>query len=84
MQNFGAAGLFEQDDTVVWAGAASAGRSPFARKFMKLNYQLGLDGMSDFEPLPDWPGPGFASTTGYGERNQRQFWQHWRKVLGQA
>lgn len=84
VQNFGAAGLFEQDDTVVWGGAASAGRSPFARKFMKLNYQLGLDGMSDFEPIPDWPGPGFASTTGYGELNQRQFWQHWRGVLAQA
>lgn len=81
---FGAAGLLEQDDTVAWSGGPNAGRSPFARSQMKLNYQLGLDGMSDFEALPDWPGPGFASTTGYGELNQRRFWQHWHDVLAHA
>lgn len=83
VQNFGAAGLFEQDDTVAWSGGPRAGGSPFARRYMKLNYQMGLDGMSDFEAIPDWPGPGFASTTGYGELNQRRFWQHWRDVLAQ-
>ncbi|MGX1163654.1 ring hydroxylating enzyme alpha subunit [Arthrobacter sp. SLBN-100] len=81
VQNFGAAGLFEQDDTVAWSGGPGVGSSPFARRFMKLNYQMGLNGMSDHEVVSDWPGPGLARTTGYGEFNQRAFWQHWRDVL---
>lgn len=82
--NFGPAGVFEQDDTVVWRGGPMVGRSPFARKDMKLNFQLGMDGMSEYETMPDWIGPGEASTTIYGERNQRRWWQRWCEALSSS
>lgn len=74
---FSPSGVFEQDDTVAWAGGPAAGRSAFARQGMKLNLQMGLDEMSEYEILEDWMGPGQASTTAYGERNQRRWWQRW-------
>lgn len=79
--NFSPSGVFEQDDTVVWRGGPMVGRSAFARQGMKLNFQLGLDGMSEYEPMPDWMGPGEASTTIFGEKNQRRWWQRWSEAL---
>jgi hypothetical protein len=81
VRSFGAAGVFEQDDTVAWSGGPGAGRSPFARRNMKLNFQMGLDGMSECGEMVDWPGPGQATTNPFNERNQRRFWQHWCEVL---
>lgn len=81
VRHFSSSGIFEQDDTVAWRGGPPAGRSPFARQQMKLNFQMGMDGMSDYEIVPDWPFPGHASTTMYGERNQRRWWQRWRDEL---
>jgi hypothetical protein len=78
---FSASGIFEQDDMVAWSGGPRAGRSVFARRDMKLNFQLGMDGMSDYENRTDWMGPGEASTTVLGERNQREFWQRWHDAM---
>jgi phenylpropionate dioxygenase-like ring-hydroxylating dioxygenase large terminal subunit len=82
--SFGPSGVFEQDDTVVWRGGPMVGRSAFARKDMKLNFQMGMDGMSDYEDIPDWMGPGEASTTFFGERNQRRWWQRWSEALASS
>jgi nitrite reductase/ring-hydroxylating ferredoxin subunit len=78
---FSASGIFEQDDMVAWSGGPRAGRSVFARRDMKLNFQLGMDGMSDYENRTDWMGPGEAATTVLGERNQREFWGRWRDAM---
>jgi nitrite reductase/ring-hydroxylating ferredoxin subunit len=81
VRNFSPSGIFEQDDTVAWAGGPRLGRSPFARQGMKLNLQMGLEGMSDFEIVGDCPWPGQVSTTPYGEMNQRRWWLRWSKQL---
>ncbi|MFE2062958.1 Rieske 2Fe-2S domain-containing protein [Streptomyces sp. NPDC059467] len=81
---FSPSGVFEQDDTVVWRGGPMAGRSAFARQDMKLNFQMGLDGMSDYQTRPDWMGPGEASTSVYGERNQLRWWQRWSEALASS
>ncbi|WP_039936549.1 aromatic ring-hydroxylating oxygenase subunit alpha [Streptomyces himastatinicus] len=81
---FSPSGVFEQDDTVVWRGGPMVGRSAFARKDMKLNFEMGLDGMSDYEPRLDWIGPGEASTSAFGEKNQRRWWQRWCDALASS
>jgi hypothetical protein len=40
-----------------------------------------MDGMSDYENRTDWMGPGEASTTVLGERNQRRYWERWRDAM---
>jgi phenylpropionate dioxygenase-like ring-hydroxylating dioxygenase large terminal subunit len=79
--SFSSSGVFEQDDTVVWTGPSVVGRSPFARRELKLNLQLGSPGMSDYEEVEDWCGPGFASTTVFGEIPQISFWRRWREEM---
>ncbi|MFF4806349.1 Rieske 2Fe-2S domain-containing protein [Streptomyces sp. NPDC001351] len=81
---FSPSGIFEQDDTVVWRGGPMVGRSPFARRDMKLNLQMGLEGTSAYEPLADWIGPGVATATAFGERNQRLWWRRWSEALGSS
>jgi nitrite reductase/ring-hydroxylating ferredoxin subunit len=81
VMGFSPSGVFEQDDTVVWRGGPMVGRSAFARRDMKLNFQMGLDEMSVYEPQPDWMGPGEASTSALGERNQRRWWRRWSEAL---
>ena len=81
VRNFSSSGIVEQDDTVAWRGGPPAGRSPFARRAMKLNFQMGMDGMSDCETMAEWPWPGQASSSPFCEFNQRQYWQRWRDEL---
>jgi len=79
--SFSPSGLLEQDDTAIWSGATTVGRSVFARQEMKLNYQLGLDGMSDCDDVPDWIGPGKASSSVFGEGSQRLWLKQWHDRL---
>lgn len=81
----GPAGILEQDDTVVWGGAPQAGKSVFARKCgMRFNFQLGLDGMSDYAEDTDWQYPGIATTTALGEAPQRAFYRRWLREMTPA
>jgi len=78
----GPAGIFEQDDSVVWEGMPIAGRSAFARKRrMNINYQLGLEGMSEYQIDADWKWPGHATTTVLGEAPQRAFYRRWLRDM---
>ncbi len=78
----GPAGILEQDDTVAWAGAPSAGRSVFARRNeLKFNYQLSNDAMSEYAEDPTWPWPGIATTSALGEAPQRAFYRRWLREL---
>jgi nitrite reductase/ring-hydroxylating ferredoxin subunit len=78
----GPAGIFEQDDSIVWSGAPQAGRSAFARRRkMSFNYQLGLEGMSEYQLDADWKWPGHATTTVMGEAPQRAFYRRWARDM---
>lgn len=81
VSSFGPSGIFEQDDTVAWAGGPPTGRSVFARKTMRFNYQMGMEGMGDYAIREDWIGPGTVSTTPWGEMNQRRWWHQWADRL---
>jgi len=75
---FGPSGQFEQDDTVVWGSVARAARSVFAaRAGALLNYEMGLEGMSDARRITDWPGPGIVFDSNLEEGVQRTFLRHW-------
>ena len=78
----GPAGMFEQDDSMVWEGLAVAGGSAFARKRrMNINYQLGIAGTSKYQLDADWRWPGHATTTVLGEAPQRAFYRRWANEM---
>ncbi len=80
--SFGPAGIYEQDDTAVWGGASRVGGSVFGgSRGMTFNYELGMEGMSDYEERNDWMGPGKVSRSVFGERPQRAFYAHWLRAL---
>jgi phenylpropionate dioxygenase-like ring-hydroxylating dioxygenase large terminal subunit len=79
---FSPSGNFEQDDTIVWGGVARAASGVFARKVdAKLNYQMGLEWMSDARVMPNWPGPGTVYDSNLEEGVQRTFFRHWIREL---
>jgi nitrite reductase/ring-hydroxylating ferredoxin subunit len=79
---FGSAGVFEQDDTVVWEGAPKAAQSPWMRKAgVKFHFQQGNNSAVDQAPDPTWKGPGIKRNTVYGEHNQLHFYRHWLKTM---
>lgn len=83
--SFSPSGNFEQDDTVVWGSIARAGRSILARRGMaKLNYQMGMEGMSNAKVIPDWPGPGIAYNSNLEEGVQRTFFRSWWRAMAQG
>jgi phenylpropionate dioxygenase-like ring-hydroxylating dioxygenase large terminal subunit len=76
--NLSASGVFEQDDSIAWAGIPRAAKGVFARQARaKLNYQMGLD----LAPLTDWPGPGRVYASPFEEGNFRTFLRHWLREL---
>lgn len=79
---FGSAGLFEQDDTVVWEGTQRAAASPWMRKEgLTFNYQQGQKSPIDLRPDPSWKGPGIHRNTTYGEYPQFNFLRQWLKTM---
>lgn len=75
---FSTSGLFEQDDAVPWPAISRTARAAFARKSqMKLNYQMGLEGISVAELDKDFPGPGVVYNSRYEEGVQRSFLKRW-------
>lgn len=79
---FGPAGTFEQDDTSVWTGVARAAKGVFAKAAdIRLNYQMGLAGMSEARVMTDWPGPGVVYDSNLEEGVQRTFFRHWRQAM---
>ena len=79
---FSSAGIFEQDDTVVWEGAPEAARSVWARKAeATFNMQMGMEGMGVQQLDRSWKGPGEAWKPGPGEPSQRAFYAHWVRQM---
>lgn len=80
--SFGSAGIFEQDDTMAWEGAARAGKSTWLRREgVQYHFQQGHKSAVDQSPDASWTGPGIHRTTGYGEHRQLAFYRHWLKVM---
>lgn len=76
---FSSAGIFEQDDTVLWEGAPQVGQSPWARKLgATFNMQLGMETLGGAQQRdPDWEGPGDLYQFGPGEAPARSFYSRW-------
>jgi phenylpropionate dioxygenase-like ring-hydroxylating dioxygenase large terminal subunit len=82
MSSFSPSGSFEQDDVAVWPGIARSARTVFAEiNDIKLNYQMGMEEMSDSAPLSDWPGPGVAEASNAGEGGLRTFHNTWLRQM---
>jgi phenylpropionate dioxygenase-like ring-hydroxylating dioxygenase large terminal subunit len=69
---FGQAGTFEQDDFENWTNLTRQAGSSLVRD-LDFPYEMGLDA----QPLPDWPGPGFAVSPYVTETNFRNLWGTW-------
>jgi phenylpropionate dioxygenase-like ring-hydroxylating dioxygenase large terminal subunit len=79
---FSVSGNFEQDDSIAWAGVARSAGGQFAKKSgMLLNYQMGMEFMSDARVLKEWPGPGVAYDSNLEEGVQRTFFNHWYREM---
>ncbi|KEF36095.1 Rieske (2Fe-2S) domain-containing protein [Schinkia azotoformans MEV2011] len=78
---FGIAGVFEMDDAIPWEAATKNAKGTFARKVMKLNLQMGMDGMSSSKQVMDWPFPGIAYYPRFEEGNQRHMYSYYLKEM---
>lgn len=79
---FSPSGNFEQDDSVVWGRVTRPAGGVFAAKArMRLNYQMGLEHMSQARVLDDWPGPGVVYGSNLEEGVQRTFFRQWIKQM---
>jgi phenylpropionate dioxygenase-like ring-hydroxylating dioxygenase large terminal subunit len=82
VSSFSPSGNFEQDDSIVWSGIARSARGSFAKKHdLKLNYQMGMQPMSDAHLIDDWPGPGEVYDTNLEDGVQRTFFRHWYRAM---
>ena len=79
---FSSAGVYEQDDTVVWEGAPQVAQNVWARKTgTKFNMQTGMPDMSVQARVAEWTGPGEVFRPGPGEVSHRAFYRHWLKAM---
>lgn len=79
---FSPSGNFEQDDSVIWSGVTRAANTVFARSAkLRLNFQMGMPGVSVANIMSDWPGPGIVYDTNLEEGVQRTFFRHWHSAL---
>jgi len=85
MTNFSLSGVFEMDDTMTWETATASAGSFFAKKTLKLNYQMGLNGVGAARHDPEWPLPGEAYYPRFGEGNQRYLYETYvSDMLGES
>ena len=76
--NFGAAGVFEQDDLELWASATEASNNPIARQF-PYSFQTALPYLD--KPLDHHTGPGRAYEPVHTEVAQLEFMRHWNRRM---
>jgi len=76
--NFGAAGVFEQDDMELWVSATEASDNPIARKY-PFNFQTSLRYLD--KPTEDHPWPGRVHRPSDTEVAQLAFMQRWDELM---
>ncbi|MGH9025606.1 MAG: SRPBCC family protein, partial [Acidimicrobiia bacterium] len=79
VRTFGPSGTFEQDDMENWAECTRANAGKVAQRF-DFNHVMGIG----TPPAPDWPGPGSAYPSSYGEWPQRAFYGEWLRWMTES
>jgi phenylpropionate dioxygenase-like ring-hydroxylating dioxygenase large terminal subunit len=77
--NFGAAGVFEQDDLELWASATFASNNPVARR-LPYSFQTALPYINSPEKDHKWPGRAFKpADTEVAQLEFMRQWDRWMK-----
>ncbi|MEI9964001.1 MAG: SRPBCC family protein [Caulobacteraceae bacterium] len=76
VRTFGPSGIFEQDDMANWEECTRVNQGKIAQKH-SLHHGMGLH----MQPDPNFPGPGDAWPSSYGERAQLAFYAEWRRWM---
>ncbi len=76
--NFGAAGVFEQDDLELWASATEASDNPIARRY-PYSFHTALRYMDSPATDHKWPGRAFRPAN--TEVAQFEFMRHWDRKM---
>jgi PAH dioxygenase large subunit len=76
--NFGAAGVFEQDDLELWASATFASNNPIAKQF-PFSFQTALPYIGSPEKNHKWPGRAFKPAD--TEVAQLEFMRQWDRYM---
>jgi phenylpropionate dioxygenase-like ring-hydroxylating dioxygenase large terminal subunit len=76
--NFGAAGVFEQDDLELWASSTEASSNPIARQF-PYGFQTSIPYLA--KPLASHKWPGRAYEPVHTEVAQFEFMRHWNRRM---
>ena len=76
--NFGAAGVFEQDDLELWASATHASNNPIAKQF-PYSFQTALPYINAPEKDHKWPGRAFKPAD--TEVAQLEFMRQWDRCM---
>ena len=77
-RNFGAAGVFEQDDLELWASATASSNNPISRR-MPYSFHTALPYLE--QPLSDFPWPGRAFKPADTEVAQLEFMRYWNEKM---
>lgn len=78
---FSLAGIFEMDDSMTWETITQTAGNRFAKDNLKLNFQMGMNGMGKAKRDEEWPLPGIAYYPRYGEGNQRYFYESYVDIM---
>jgi PAH dioxygenase large subunit len=78
VRNFGAAGVFEQDDLSIWVSATAASRNPVAAEY-PYSFTSALPFMN--KPEKHYPGPGRVFKPIQAEVIQLEFMRHWQRTV---
>jgi phenylpropionate dioxygenase-like ring-hydroxylating dioxygenase large terminal subunit len=76
--NFGAAGVFEQDDLELWISATAASNNPIAARY-PYNFQTAVPFIDS--PVPDHEWPGRAYRPSNTEVSQFAFMRYWDRIM---
>jgi PAH dioxygenase large subunit len=77
-RNFGAAGVFEQDDMEIWASATQASNNPIAQQY-PYSFHTALPYLR--RPATDHKGPGRAFRPPESEVAQLEFMRRWDQMM---
>nr|ABK27720.1 putative ring-hydroxylating dioxygenase large subunit [Mycobacterium sp. SNP11] len=77
VRTFGISGVFEQDDAETWR-SITAGTQGILAGSQTLNFEMGMGVLTSDDT---WKGPGRPLSSGYAERNQREFWGRLLELL---
>ena len=81
IHNFGAAGVFEQDDVELWASATLASNNPIAAQY-PYSFHTALPYLHKAEKDSKWPGRIYRPAD--TEVAQFEFMRQWNRLMGEA